>query len=215
MDDGKPRMTAPTPVALVVENLPRIEKAYLAHRSHEEPAAALELALFDVLEDEVDPVVEFIYGSVPESPEPGKSWADGTNEEHHATKGQEFGEFLIGQFEGDLAEATALPAKAGLWRRLNLVDLAEALATDQEMAAIFSRAPRTASAVADRVVDLVLTKAAKAWTKTGRHAKVAQSLVMFEALGAKAASAADSDPVARDQAAWCAAIAERLLPHSR
>ena len=189
----------PIPVALVANNMTAIQEAYSRRRADADMTTAVAEALADVLDPGQYQVV-----------------MDAISSPQLDFDGLEFGRAIAMQLENAHQLLAEYQERCDRRSVLDMVDLAEDLATDPVMPAAFvdalDRKNRPASESLVRgAAQLLVAKATEADTAIGQDTKMAQGAAVVRRLGKKAAAASrqgQHDAVA--QARWCVALHDRL-----
>lgn len=195
----------PIPVARVAEHLTEIQDAYIKVRRTTNASLALEAALDDVLDaSDREQAAAFLAGQLDRT---YGAAGDGAN----------FRRGLAESLEALYTNIVAYDERAARRARMDVVDLAEDLATDQILAGGFAQAvSRGDAGEVSRLVGLaaryVLQKSSGPRSRTGRKVKVQQAARVFDLLGRKAARAPGNIEAGR-QATWCAAVSAALRPY--
>lgn len=200
----------PRPVAAVMPHLGEIGDKYPTYRRTQAPDAAIRSAIVAVMGNgpDVAEVLAFLRGDL-----------DG---QFGAGSGAKLGAMLLDQMakeaELDQEEAAFLDRERRR-ERMDVVDLAESLATDRMITLLFREAfeernEQKRDGLLDDVAGQIGHRAGQARTRTGRAVKMKQARAVVELLERKA-HAAPGNAAAEDQFLWCVALGYRLGTDSR
>ena len=203
--DGQP-VFAPVAKALVAASMSTIETAYVRLRASQSAHESLQLALAQTFgREEFEEILAFARGR------DDLTYGEGS--------GSEFLTSVVSHLEGAYLSEQANTERLAKRRRLQLVDLAQDLATDKRLTSAFREAlDKGDEAAADVLIKSaaseILERASRARTRIGRKVKIEQACKVFALMEAKARGAAGHPP-ADNQAIWCASLVSVLAPHTR
>ena len=202
---GQP-VFAPVAKALVAAGMSTIETSYVLFRASQSAHKSLQLALAHTFDrEEFDEILAF---------------ADGRDDPTYGEgSGREFLTSVVSHLEGVYLSQQANAERLAKRRRLQLVDLAQDLATDKRLTSAFREALDSGDeagvgVLIENAASEILERASRAHTRIGRKVKIEQACKVFALMEAKARGAAGHPP-ADNQAMWCASLVSVLAPHAR
>jgi len=197
----------PKPVALVAENMTALQNAITHRRRLQGVEPSFVGALGDVLgSDSQQIVVEVIAG---------------TSAHFSFFDGPAFGRGIRDQFESHYQVIGEYQRRLDRRSSLDIVDLAEDLATDPALSGLYADSVRRRDEVrADEVVGeaarVLMAKVNAASARVGQRVRLDQAAAVVQRLGEKAAVALRSgNEAALLQAQWCVALLDALSKEKR